>query len=334
VYNLELNVVRVALQVYCLTHLESLIISGDIDQVYSWPIPYEIGTLTNLTYLSLSFINGTVIPETIGELKLLRGLSLGGFRIKELTGAVAALSRLTDLNIDLPLPSLPSFLSILPLRSLCVTSAPTFTTIPEDFFKNLNPTLLSLSMSISNLVNFDPFTDLTNLTSFTYTAYGLCTLPWQFTYMTSLRVLRSEGVNCLSSLPKNFTRTLTNLYLYQNSFTEIPIAILMGNALSIIDMSLNQITDISSMALTRSPLRYAYLSYNGIQSVPPEIINLSDSLIYLSLSVNQLTTLPAEQIVQMKKLTGLDVTFNKFDSNEIARLKSIFAANPNLAVSF
>jgi Leucine-rich repeat (LRR) protein len=152
--------------------------------------------------------------------------------------------------------------------------------------------------------------------------------------MTSLRVLRSEGVNCLSSLPKNFTRTLTNLYLYQNSFTEIPIAILMGNALSIIDMSLNQITDISSMALTRSPLRYAYLSYNGIQSVPPEIINLSDSLIYLSLSVNQLTTLPAEQIVQMKKLTGLDVTFNKFDSNEIARLKSIFAANPNLAVSF
>ena len=108
----------------------------------------------------------------------------------------------------------------------------------------------------------------------------------------------------------------------------------MGKALSILDMSLNQITDISSMALTRSPLRYAYLSYNGIQSVPPEIINLSDSLTYLSLSVNQLTTLPAEQIVKMKKLTGLDVTFNKFDSNEIARLKSIFASNPNLAVYF
>ena len=326
--------VPIALQVYCLTHLESLVISGGIDQGYSWPIPYEIGTLTKLTYLSLSFIDGNVIPETIGELKLLRGLSLGGFRITELTGAVAALSRLTDLNIDLPLLSLPSFLSILPLRSLSFTYAPEFTTIPEHFFKNLNPTLLSLSMSLSNLVNFDPFTDLTNLTSFTFTAYGLCTLPWQFTYMTSLRELRSQGVNCLSSLPQNFTRTLTNLYLYTNSFTEIPTAILLGKALSVLDMTSNQITDMSSMALSRSPLSYVYLSYNGIQSVPPEIINLSDSLIYLGLSVNHLTTLPADQIVEMKKLTGLSVASNNFNSSEIARLKSIFASNPNLTVWF
>jgi hypothetical protein len=99
-------------------------------------------------------------------------------------------------------------------------------------------------------------------------------------------------------------------------------------------MTSNQIADLSSLALSRSPLGIVFLPYNQIQYIPPEIINLSDSLQYLSLSSNQLTTLPAEEMVKMKKLTYLDVKFNNINATEIARLKSIFAANPNITVYF
>jgi Leucine-rich repeat (LRR) protein len=81
-------------------------------------------------------------------------------------------------------------------------------------------------------------------------------------------------------------------------------------------------------------LRSVFLPSNQIQYIPAEIINLSDSLDYLALYSNQLTTLPAQEMVKMKKLTGLDVSFNKTNSTEIERLKSIFAANPNITVYF
>jgi Leucine-rich repeat (LRR) protein len=333
VYDLELFIVPVALQVYCLTHLQSLNIFGDITTGYTWPIPYEIGTLTNLTYLSLSYIDGKVIPETIGELKLLRTLYLLGNHITHLTGALAALPNLSDLTIHAPLVELPSFLSILPLHNLAIMNAQ-FTTIPEHFFKNLNPTLLSLSIDISLLVNLDPFADLTKLTTFHVTVDGLSVFPWQFTYMTNLKDLRFQGLNRLSTLPQNFSRAVKYLDLYQNSFTEIPTPLLLSKTLSILDMSSNQIADLSSLALSRSPLGIVFLPYNQIQYIPPEIINLSDSLQYLSLSSNRLTTLPAEEMVKMKKLTDLDVSYNNINVTEKVRLGSIFAANPNISVYF
>jgi Leucine-rich repeat (LRR) protein len=81
-------------------------------------------------------------------------------------------------------------------------------------------------------------------------------------------------------------------------------------------------------------LGIVFLPYNQIQYIPPEIINLSDSLQYLSLSSNRLTTLPAEEMVKMKKLTDLDVSYNNINVTEKARLGSIFAANPNISVYF
>ena len=327
VYDLALNSVPVALQVYCLTHLQSLYIFGYYTEGYSWPIPYEIKTLTKLTYLSISFVDGD-IPETIGELKLLRTLYLLGLSITHLTGGLAALPNLSDLTIHAPLVELPSFLSILPLQNLGIINAQ-FTTIPDDFFRNLNPTLLSLTIDISHLVNLDPFADLTKLaTFFVYVYNGLSVFPWQFTYMTNLKDLRFQGVTCLSTLPQNFTRTVTYLALYNNCFREIPTPLLLSKALTSLDMSYNQISDLSSLALSRSPLSVVFLTFNQIQYIPPEIINLSDSLTYLGLQSNRLTTLPAEEMVKMKKLTGLGVEFNNINDTEIARLKSIFAANP------
>jgi Leucine-rich repeat (LRR) protein len=333
VYDLALDIVPVALQVYCLKHLQSLAIFGYITEHYWWPIPYEIGTLTKLTLLSLSYINGDVIPETIGELKLLRTLYLLGTDIKQLTGAISALPNLSDLTIHAPLVELPSFLSILPLRNLGIINGQ-FTTIPENFFRNLNPTLLSLSIDISHLVNLDPFADLTKLTTFAVTVDGLSVFPWQFTYMTNLKDLRFQGLNCLSALPQNFSRAVTYLDLYKNCFAEIPTPLLLSKTLTSLDMSYNQIADLSSLALSRSPLSFVFLPFNQIQYIPPEIINLSDSLDYLALYSNRLTTLPAEEMVKMKKLTGLDVSFNNINSTERERLKSIFAANPNITVYF
>ncbi|CAF0965015.1 unnamed protein product [Adineta ricciae] len=333
VYDLALHLVPTALQVYCLTHLQSLYIFGYITSGYSWPIPYEIGKLTNLTYLSLSYVDGKDIPETIGELKLLRTLYLLATEITYITGALAALPNLTDLTLHAPLVELPSFLSILPLNHLGLLNG-RFTTIPEDFFRNLNPTLSSLTIDISNSVNLDPFADLTNLTTLGINVDGMSVLPWQFTYMTNLKDLRFQGSNCLSAFPRNFTRGVTYLDLSKNCFAQVPAPLLLSETLANIDMSYNQLTDLSTLALSRSPLSVVFLPFNQIQYIPPEIINLSESLSYLALHGNQLTTLPAEQIVKMKKLTGLDVQYNNINDTEKARLKSIFAANPKLAVYF
>ena len=330
VIELEVYDAPTALHIYCLVHLTTLTIIG----THSWPIPYEIGGLTNLTSLALIPIAGDIIPATISELKQLRDMTLGGSNVTQLTGGVAGLSSLTDLYIDLPLNELPSFLCILPLRSLSFSSKAKFTSIPQNFFKNLNPTLRYLEMSTNQLVSLDEFVDLTKLDTFELYVDNMTVFPWQFTYLSGLETLNFRGHNQLSVLPHNFSRSLAHLDLSNNAFTEIPTPILLSKTLTNLDLSYNQIVDITSIALTKSPLTFLSLANNQLESVPPEISHLSNTLSNLYLYHNKLTTLPAEKMVKMKVLYSVDVSLNNINSTEIVRLKSIFANNLDINVRF
>jgi Leucine-rich repeat (LRR) protein len=238
------------------------------------------------------------------------------------------------LDLDLPLSNLPPFLSSLPLSRLDISSNARFTEVSTNFFKNLNPSLRWLTMATSNLISLDSFLDLTNITRlFVYTS-NTSVYPWQFTYLTSPSSLAFGSSQKMSSLPQNFSTTLDTLDLSSNSFTEIPSAAEQSKNLELLSMVSNYISDITAVYLTKATLNYLDLTANKIDTVPKEITHLSDRLSSLFLGDNQLQTVPAVEIVKMKKLRILDMRYNRISSSEIARLKSIFASNPNIAVLY
>jgi Leucine-rich repeat (LRR) protein len=322
-----------ALQIYCLIHLDTLMIY-DGAQNEPWPVPSEIGNLRNLTYLLLNNVAGDAVPETIGELKLLSSLLLRGKDVAKLPTGLANLSKLTRLDLDLPLSNLPSFLSALPLNRFDISSNARFTEVPTNFFKNLNPSLRWLEMTTSDLTSLDPFLDLTNITIlFVYTD-STTVFPWQFTYLTSLNNLAFGSSQKMSSLPQNFSRTLQTLDLSSNSFTEIPSVVAQSKNLELLSMVSNFISDLTAIYTTEAPLHYLDLTANKINTISKEITRLGDRLSSLFLGGNQLQTVPAVEIVTMKKLRILDLRSNPISSSEIVRLKSIFASNPNITVLF
>lgn len=295
-----------------------------------WPVPSEIENLRNLTYLLLNNVAGDIIPETIGELKLLTSLLLRGKDLTKLPTTLANLSNLSRLDLDLPSSNLPSFLSILPLSRLDISPNARFTEIPSNFSKNLNPSLRWLSMSTSNLISLDSFLDLTNLTILFVYMNNTSIFPWQFTYLTSLNNLAFGSSQKISSLPQNFSKTFHTLDLSSNSFTEIPFVIVQSKNLELLAMVSNHITNIMTVSITKALLNYLDLTGNNIETVPKEITRLSDRLSSLFLGGNQLQTVPAANVVKMRELRILDIRYNRINSSEIARLKSIFASNPNI----
>jgi Leucine-rich repeat (LRR) protein len=89
----------------------------------------------------LNNVAGDVIPETIGELKLLTSLLLRGKDVAKLPTGLANPYNLTRLDLDLPLNNLPHFLSALPLSRFDISPSARFTEVSTNFFKNLNPSL-------------------------------------------------------------------------------------------------------------------------------------------------------------------------------------------------
>ena len=322
-----------ALQIYCLVHLDTLMIF-DGRQNEPWPVPLEIGNLRNLTFLLLNNVAGDAIPETIGELKLLTSLLLRGKDLATLPTSLSKLSNLTRLDLDLPLSVLPAFLSTLPLNRLDISSNARFTEIPTNFFKNLNPSLRWLEMITSDVISLDPFLDLKNITILFVYTNATSVFPWQFTYLNSVSDLAFGSSQKMSALPQNFSKTLQMLDLSSNSFTEVPSVVAQSKNLERLSMVSNFISDITAVYTTKAPLNYVDLTANKIHILPKEITRLSDRLTSLFVGGNQLQTVPAVEIVKMKKLRILDIRYNRISPSEIVRLKSIFATNPNITVLY
>ena len=323
-----------ALQYYCLSHLRELTVTqGGSDGA---SIPPEIGSIANLTRLVHYSVAGTNgLPETIGKLKNLKSLTLNG-KLEELPCTLSALESLLDLTVSTPLKTIPSFLSILPLRSLNFNGAKFFA-IPDDFFRNLNPTLRFLFLMVENLTSFDSFSELSQLENLVLHVKNLAEFPLAFTFLTAVRRLDIVGHNRISSLPQNFSRTLASLdmlNLQHNYFTEIPIQALLSKKLKSLYLDYNRVVDISNVALVKGPLQYLLLKGNQIETLPEDINYLSDTLETLDLSENKLTTVPAEVLVKMRRLRFLGLEKNLIAPDEIERLKVIFAVNQNIRVAW
>ncbi|CAF1578318.1 unnamed protein product [Adineta steineri] len=321
-----------ALQVYCLTHLSQLRLQFHEPQ---WHIPTEIGDLTDVMALYLENIaDGSDIPETIGKLTNLEWLSATAWKLTVLPDSLGNCKKLRFLSIAAPLKQLPISLSLLPLANLWVTYF-AGSSVPQDFFHSLNPTLKTLRINISKFESFDSFSTLTNLEVLEVVSTGLMEVPVEFNALTSIKGFHVAGKNNLSRLSEDFPiENLERLLLENNCFTKLPVQALLSRNLEALELSGNRLVDISEIVLAKGPLQDVRFSNNKIETLPETINKLGDSSQSLYMNGNRLRTVPAEELVKMKKLRLLDISNNQISDNEKARLRTIFAANPSLHVQF
>ncbi|CAF1403137.1 unnamed protein product [Adineta steineri] len=321
-----------ALQVYCLTHLRLLRLQLHEPQ---WHIPTEIGDLTDVMALYLENIaDGSDIPETIGKLTNLEWLSATAWKLTVLPDSLGNCKKLRFLSIAAPLKQLPISLSLLPLANLWVTYF-AGSSVPQDFFHSLNPTLKTLRINISKFESFDSFSTLTNLEVLEVVSTGLMEVPVAFNALTSIKGFHIAGKNNISRLSEDFPiENLERLLLENNCFTKLPVQALLSRNLEALELSGNRLVDISEIVLAKGPLQDVRFSNNKIETLPETINKLGDSLQSLYMNGNRLRTVPAEELVKMKKLRLLDISNNQISDNEKARLRTIFAKNPSLHVQF
>ena len=327
-----MNNINESLQVYCLLSLSDLTIDGDI----LWRVPPEIGNLTRLKKLVLTNIAGDKVPSTMGRLTMLQSLHLVGDDLQELPEELATLTRLTSLEVDANLKTMPSFISMLPIRRLLFSMYSRFSGVPSGFFKNLKPHLRSLSIGVSHPSSLEQLYESTNLKGLMLYADALLEFPMSLTRISSLHTLFLHGtLNQITSLPQNFSSLpIWNLDLAENAFNEIPPVLANCSKLSALNLTQNKITNISTILSNTSELTFLSLSRNYIQRIPSEITLLSKTLNNLELAYNKLTTVPAEELVHMEKLTHLDISNNPIPPDELARLKRIFSTKLNLKVYY
>jgi Leucine-rich repeat (LRR) protein len=124
---------------------------------------------------------------------------------------------------------------------------------------------------------------------------------WKFTSLTTLK-LKSQEINSMERVC-HMTH-LSSLYLNDNKICEVPHALARCHQkLMILDLSSNQITELSPGILNLTNLIYLALSSNKIVEIPKSIHSLH-ALTSLSLTDNKIHEIP-DSIQHLKKLTIL-----------------------------
>ena len=272
-------------------------------------IPWEIGDLTNLTYLNLGANQlYDSIPEDIGDLTNLTSLDLGD---NQLTG------------------SIPSEIGgLVNLDYLDLYENQLYGSIPAEIGNLTNLTFLDLSYN--KLAGSIPATiwDLVNLDYLDLSGNQLFgSIPAEIGNLTNLTSLYLSENQLTGSIPATIGNlvNLDELDLFENQLSgSIPAEI--GNLTNLTDLNLceNQLAG-SIPATIWNLVNLEYLDLYGNQLsgfIPAEIGNLTN-LIYLDLSFNQLVDLP--DLGSLANLETLYIEYNKFTFEDI---------EPNIFVPF
>ncbi|XP_050271512.1 probable leucine-rich repeat receptor-like protein kinase At1g35710 [Quercus robur] len=291
-------------------------------------IPRQIGTLSKLTFLSLSsnnltghfplfltnltqlaslfiyqnLINGP-IPEELGNLKNLQVLDLS---YNKLTGSIpSALGHLTN------------------LMGLYLSSNNITGSIPEELgdLKNLQ----ALDLGYNKLTGSIPSALglLTNLTALDLDSNMITgSIPDKLGDLKNLQYLYLGFNKLTGSIPSTlglFTNlhSMTDLNLSSNQFNgSIPPEIGSMKSLTYLDLSNNNIVgEIPSTIRHLTNLSFLSLSWNHISgSIPIELANCS-SLANLSLSHNYLNRSIPSQFSDLSSLRFIDLSYNNLTGN-------------------
>jgi Leucine-rich repeat (LRR) protein len=188
--------------------------------------PPEIGQLTTLTFLALSYNQITSIPPEIGQLTKLTRLDFYENQLSSIPPEIGNLSNLTTLLLyENQLTSIPVEIGNLTNLKELVLRINHITTIPTEFGNLSNLTTLDLSQN--QLTSIPPeIGQLTNLESLNLNFNQLISVPKEIGLLTDLQSL-SLFKNQLTSIPEEigFLTELTGLDIRINNLTTFPDAV-------------------------------------------------------------------------------------------------------------
>ncbi|MFZ5881601.1 MAG: leucine-rich repeat domain-containing protein [Chloroflexota bacterium] len=272
------------------------------------------------TELDLRSMKLTELPESIGQLKQLRKLDLGGDSWKDeknqlttLPPSLGQLTQLTELNLSSnQLTTLPPSLGQLTQLTSLDLSSNQLTTLP-DWLGQLTQ-LTSLNLSSNKLTTLpDSLGQLTQLTELNLSNNKLTTLPDSLGQLTQLQTLNLSN-NQLTALPDSLGQLtqMENLDLTDSHLTTLPEFIGKLKSLQELWLHTNQLTSLPNSISELVNLKKLLMDNNEFLSLPVAISQLT-SLTSLYASVNKLTELPI-WIGNLRNLRDLTLRENQLDS--------------------
>lgn len=234
-------------------------------------IPDELGMLTRLTELRLRDLNCMALPESFGRLTNLSKLEVSTFPQATLP-VVAKMVNLRDLNLSTaPISSVATFITaITNLESLALSR------LPE---------------------GFNGIAGLRGLTRLNLCNAGLGNLPRAVGSLTALRQLNLCG-SYLETLPGEIVgalTALTELNVARNRLRDLPPEFFSLRRLRVVDLSSNQLEELSPMVAQLTALERLYMRENKLKCLPQEVHRLR-SLKTLAVLGNPIDLLPLVQL--------------------------------------
>ncbi|XP_061369542.1 receptor-like protein 46 [Gastrolobium bilobum] len=315
-----------------LEHLTYLDLSGN--DFNSSPIPNFIGSMRWLRYLSLSDANfGGRIPHNLGNLTNLHHLDLS-YNFQDLSNGdmINWISKLQLLeHLDMSGVNLGDadkmfqVLHMLPSLSHIYLSGCELNKylIPHQAFQNMT-SLSYLDLSYNSLQGpiLDAFRNLTSIQFLDLSANNITSIPsWfsdDFENMTSIESLYLFD-NKITSIPSWFLN-LEKLVHLDLSFNRLhgPIPETFQNMVSIefLELSWNYFTSVPSWFQNFEKLTYLDLSHNGLRGPIPETFQNMTSIEFLDLSMNNFSSMIPSWFAKLKSLIVLDLSSNELPHME------------------
>ena len=264
-------------------------------------MPVEIGQLSNLQSLNLSYNQLSQLPTELVQLSSLQSLNLSWTQLSQIPTEIGELANLQSLSLS------GNKLSHLPTE-----------------IRHLN-NLQSLSLSGNQLSQLPPeIGQLRNLQSLNLINNLLSQLPKEIGQLTNLQSLSLSGNQLSQLLPEiGQLRNLQSLNLINNLLSQLPKEIGQLSNLQSLNLINNQLSQLPAQIGQLSNLQSLELRANQLSQLPAEIEQLRN-LQSLDLQKNRLSQLPAE-IGQLRNLQSLDLQKNRLSQlpAEIGQLRNL-----------
>ncbi|KAJ1419635.1 Tyrosine-protein kinase, active site [Sesbania bispinosa] len=296
-------------------------------------IPSEIGTLTKLIHLDLSYnsLEGE-IPPSMGNLSLLQSLHISFNNIQgSIPHELGFLKSLTSL--DLSYNSLegeipPSIGNLSLLQSLGISQNNIQGSIPHElsFLKNLTSLDLSYnSLEGEILPSIGNLSLLQNLDISQNNIQG--SIPHELSFLKNLTSLDLSYNSLEGEIPPSIGNIslLQSIYISNNNIQgSIPHELSFLKNLTSLDLSYNSLEgEIPPSIGNISLLQSIYISNNNIQGSISHELGFLKNLISLNLSNNHIQDSIPHELGFLKNLTSLDLSHNRISGTLPISLASL-----------
>jgi Leucine-rich repeat (LRR) protein/GTPase SAR1 family protein len=276
-------------------------------------LPESLGQLTQLKALDLRYNKLSPLPESLGQLTQLKALDLSYNQLSSLPESLGQLTQLQALDLSSnQLSSLPESLGQLKQLQALDLSSNQLSSLPESLGQLTK--LQDLNLSSNQLSSLpEALGQLTQLQALDLSSNQLSSLPESLGQLTKLQELNLSS-NEFSSLPE-WLRQLTRLqalFLRSNQLSSLPEWLGQLTKLQALVLRSNQLSSLPEWLGQLTQLQTLVLSSNQLPSLPESLGQLT-KLRELDLSSNQLTSLP-EALGQLTQLQALDLSSNQLSS--------------------